>query len=90
MPPPDNQQYDVLEKICVGISIRQMKKLWKRNGPNLHVPCLIAVEARQTIKEPAAPEDAGVLAAIKHLMQRYMEEKDYLLGCLAGEVLAFC
>ncbi|KAL8585441.1 hypothetical protein ACOMHN_024602 [Nucella lapillus] len=38
----------------------------------------------QTVSEPAQSEDLGVLAAVRHLLQRHAEEKEHLLSSLAG------
>ncbi|KAK7499478.1 hypothetical protein BaRGS_00009130 [Batillaria attramentaria] len=38
----------------------------------------------QTIKESPGSDDTSMLATVKHLMQRFVEEKDFLLACLAG------
>ncbi|XP_070192500.1 trichohyalin-like isoform X3 [Littorina saxatilis] len=43
-----------------------------------------AAEGNDPVKEPGTTEDTGVLAAVKHLMQRYAEEKDFLMASLAG------
>ena len=51
---------------------------------------ILAGEEGQAVKEPAISEDAGVLAAVRHLMQRYAEEKDSLLSSLAGLALCCC
>ncbi|XP_076469710.1 uncharacterized protein LOC143300038 [Babylonia areolata] len=43
-----------------------------------------AAEKGQTISEPDKPDEAGVLAAVRHLLHRYADEKELLLSTLAG------
>lgn len=46
----------------------------------------MAAEPGQKVKEVGVSDDTGMLATVKHILQRFAEEKEHILSCLAGKI----